>query len=346
VIELRRLPGGRVVASVAGLRESAGYVIGVRRVLEILQVARNACCAAQVVIIVDVAVGALAGRNGMRPRQREVHHGVVKRRGRPGDCRMTLRAVRREVRRNVIWIRRALEIFQVAANAGCAGQVVIAINMTIGALPRGHGVPASQGESYGRMVKARIQPVVGPMAVVAGRREPGCHVVRIRGALKVGGVARIAFSRHRLKPAVCSALVARIAIHSRVRAGQGKAVVMLLHLLDRDLPPANRVALFTVGSKLPLVNIGMAVLAALANTAEHRFHMTLGARHRLMHAAEGISGLIVIEFRNGAYRFPPARCVTVLTGDVQISVRTVRASRRLRPHISRRSGNRQETNQE
>ena len=79
--------------------------------------------------------------------------------------------------------------------------------------------------------------------------------------------------------------MARVAIYRRVRSGKREAIVMLLDLLHADLPSLNRVALLAVGSQLPPVNIGMAILAALPHIRKHRLHMALHAGHRLVHAA-------------------------------------------------------------
>jgi hypothetical protein len=108
-----------------------------------------------------------------------------------------------------------------------------------------------------------------------------------------------------------------------VCSGQRETVVVLLNLLDRNLPAAHRMALLAIRSQLPLVNVRVAVLASLSNVSEHWLHVALHARHGLMHPAQRILGLIVIEFRNCADRLPSRRRVTVLTWHVQISVRTV-----------------------
>jgi hypothetical protein len=90
----------------------------------------------------------------------------------------------------------------------------------------------------------------------------------------------------------------------------------------------------------------VAVLAALSNACEHRLHVTLRAGNGLMHPAQRILCLVVIEFRNSPDWFPPGRCVTVLTGDVQISVWTVRAAGSLRPGAPHYSSKHEETNRE
>ena len=62
VIKRPVAPVGSGVALVAGLREASGYVIRIRRALEILQVALHAGAAGQVVGVVHVALCALQRR--------------------------------------------------------------------------------------------------------------------------------------------------------------------------------------------------------------------------------------------------------------------------------------------
>ena len=61
---------------------------------------------------------------------------------------MALIAALREVRRHVIGIRRALVILQVAGDASGAREVVIVVDVAIGALPRRNRVHAGQRESW------------------------------------------------------------------------------------------------------------------------------------------------------------------------------------------------------
>ena len=104
--------------------------------LKIFQVAADAgrVRAGQVVVAVHVALGALHG--GVRAGQREAGGRVIKVRARPGRRVVALRTGLREAGLHVIRTGRALEILQVAADAGGvrAGQVVIAIHVTLGAL--------------------------------------------------------------------------------------------------------------------------------------------------------------------------------------------------------------------
>jgi len=155
------------------------------------------------------------------------------------------------------------------------------------------------------------------------------------GCFEVCSVAGIALRGHRLEPAGRPSFVAGIAVHRSVRPSQGKAVVMLLHLLNGDLPSQDRVALLAICSQLPLVNVGVAVLAILSNVGENRPNVTLSATHRLVHAAQRIFRLVVIEFWNSADGSPSARGVAVLTGNAQVAVWTMRSSGNLRMCASR-----------
>ena len=147
MIEARGLPCTGVVAHLASLCESARHVVWIRRTLEILQVARHAGCARQVVIVVHVAIGTLPWRNRMRSRKGEVDQRVVERCGLPRRRRVALSAIRREVRYHVIRIRGALEILQVTANTSRARQVVIVVDVTIGTLAGRNRVSPAKRES-------------------------------------------------------------------------------------------------------------------------------------------------------------------------------------------------------
>ena len=67
MVEVRFQPVGSVVALVASLGKVRGHVIGIRRALIVLEVATYASRGVQRVIVVDVAIGAGARRNGVHP---------------------------------------------------------------------------------------------------------------------------------------------------------------------------------------------------------------------------------------------------------------------------------------
>ena len=121
-------------------------MIRIRRALIVLQVASHARAAGQVVIVVDMAIGALSRRDGVGACERESCAVMVEGRVQPRAGVVALITSLRKIRAYVIWIRRALIIFQVASHASCAGQVVIVVDMTIGALSRRDGVHARKRE--------------------------------------------------------------------------------------------------------------------------------------------------------------------------------------------------------
>ena len=151
-------------------------------------------------------------------------------------------------------------------------------------------------------------------------------MVRIAGGLEIRGVTGVALRRHRLELAGRSSFMAGVAIHGRVRAGQRKAIIVLLHLPYGYLPPPNGMAPLAVCSQLALVDVGMAILTTLSNIGEYEPDVTSGAGYGRVHAAQGIFRLVVIEFRNGADRSPRICGVAVLASQVQIAVWTAHSS--------------------
>ena len=179
----------------------------------------------------------------------------------PGDCGVALLASRGKATRHVIRIRRSLKVFLMARDASCARQDELVVHMAIRAGPGRNRVPPSQRESHRIVIKLRIQPVVHPVALVASRRVSEGDVVRGHRLLEFRLVAGKACCGHGLELAVGRVLVAGIAIYRSVSAGQGEAIIVLLNFLNRYSPSAHGVALLAIGAQLPLMNIGVAVLA-------------------------------------------------------------------------------------
>ena len=148
VIELAVGPGHRVVTLLARSRESCMRHRRGRRVVVGLMAA-DAGSRGDVVVVVDVTVRALTRRHGMRSAQREPGGAVVEGCIQPTGRVVTLLTGLREIRRHVIRIRRALEIFQVAGHARGARQVVIAVDVAVGALPRRNRMCAGESEPRG-----------------------------------------------------------------------------------------------------------------------------------------------------------------------------------------------------
>ncbi len=105
---------------------------------------------------------------------------------------------------------------------------------------------------------------------------------------------------------------------------------MVLNVLNRDVPSFDRVTLFAASPHLPAVHISVAVGAFVSNIGEDWLGVTLGTGDVLVHATQRIASPVVIELGNCANRFPAQGCVAVLTGDVQISVRTACLRRHVR----------------
>jgi len=255
----------------------------------------------------------------------------------PLDCVMTLLTGvgKAGVRHRT---RCAGEIFLVTSEACAGGQVVIVVDVAIDAQPGWNGMPPGQQESSRAVIKLGIQPVVCAVTVLTSGRELGGNMVRVGSGLKVCQVAGVARSRHDLELAVGASLVAGIAVNRSVGTGQRETIVVLLNIFNSDSPSADGVALLAIRAQLSLVNIGVAVLAALTDAGENHFDMALSAGHGTVHAAQRIASLIVVELGNRANRFPAIRSVAILAGNGEIAVRTVRAFSHLRTRNAQESG--------
>ena len=164
-------PTGGVVALVAGLREIRTHVARIGCSLIVLQVTSHACCGVEAVITVDVAVSAGARRNRVQSSQREAGAGVIECCVHPVCGVVALVAGLREVRRDVIRVRRALEVLQVATDASCRIQSVIIVDVAISAGAWRHRVQASQGEPRGGVVEFPIGPLRRIVTLLASGRE-------------------------------------------------------------------------------------------------------------------------------------------------------------------------------
>ena len=172
VIESGVRPKHCVVAGLACRRERCSDVVHRRGCVVVIRlVARDTGCRRQVVVIVDVAIGASARRHSVGAAQREAGSVVIKRCVQPGAGAVTLIAGLREVRRDVVRVRRALVVLEMAADAGRSGQVVIVVDVAISALARRNRVESGQRKSRGVVIERRIHPVRCVMTLVTGLRE-------------------------------------------------------------------------------------------------------------------------------------------------------------------------------
>jgi len=183
VIEGGIQPACGVVTGVAGLREIGGHVIRVRRALIVLQMATDAGRGIQVVVVVDVAIGALPRRHGVHAGQRKAGAVVIEGGVQPACGVVTRIASLRKIGGHVVRVRRALIVLEVAAHAGAGVQAVVVVDVAIGALPGRHGVHAGQGEAGRGVVKFAVGPLHRVVALLAGRRK--ARVRHRRGGLVV-----------------------------------------------------------------------------------------------------------------------------------------------------------------
>ena len=174
-----------VMTGVAGLREIRTDVIRVCRSLVVLQVATHARRGVQAVVVVNVAIGAGPRRHRVQPSERKPGAGMVERGIHPVGGVMAGIARLREIRRDVIRVRRPLIVLQVAAHAGCAVQAVVIVDVAIGAGARRNRVQAGEREPGTVVVKRGIQPSAGAVAGIASLREVRRNVIGIGRSLIV-----------------------------------------------------------------------------------------------------------------------------------------------------------------
>jgi hypothetical protein len=189
--------------------------------------------------------------------------------------------------------------------------------MAIEAYARRIGVCVREREANASMVEFCVQPGVRPMATFARRGETGGHMVGVGSGLKVVRVAGVALGREPLKLSSGGVFVARFAINGLVCADQRKTIQVVAYRLYSNGPPLYRVTRFAIGAELRAVNVGMAVCAFLTHIRKHQFDMALHARHFFMHAAERVTGFVVLKFRDAADGLPTQRGMAVFARNVE-----------------------------
>ena len=88
------------------------------------------------------------------------------------------------------------------------------------------------------------------------------------------------------------------------------------------MPTFDGVALRAIGTEFPSVNVRVAIGAILSHVGKHTLEMALRAGNLLVHAAQGVAGLVVVEFRDSADGAPACVGVAILTRNGQRPVRT------------------------
>jgi len=169
------------------------------------------------------------------------------------------------------------------------------------------------------VVELSVEPTVHGVAGIAGGWEAERDVVENRGQ-EVLLVAGIASRRESLELPCSGVFVTCIALHDGMSPHEGEAVLVILDRIEGDIPTPDRVAAFTIGAKLPAMNVGVAVGAMGTYVFENEAGVALCAAYLLMHATEGIASGVVIELGNRANGLPTGIGVAVLARDGQRTV--------------------------
>jgi len=106
-----------------------------------------------------------------------------------------------------------------------------------------------------------------------------------------------------------------------VGADEREAILVVANLRERSLPSFDGVTAFAVGAELAAMDVGVAVCAAGADIFECEAHVAFGARQLGVHAAQRVTGLIMIELGIRTNRFPTGVGVTLLAGNRDGTVR-------------------------
>ena len=236
-------------------------------------------------------------------------------------------------------IVRLLPRCQVAAGRAAGSrrdlQIVIVVDVARGA--RHVGVPVGQQETCGAVIELGVQPGVKGVASFAARREIGAGVVGIRRFLKIFQMARGARRGKTLILTDCGAFVAVLAWHGGVGAKEWETILVILDLLDGDLPSANGVALRAVRAEFPAMNVCVAIGAILSHIGENRFHMALDALYLFVHASQRVVGFVVIKLGHSTDWSPARSCMAVFARNGKRTVRTAGAFPLSKPAGSKQS---------
>jgi hypothetical protein len=123
-------------------------------------------------------------------------------------------------------------------------------------------------------------------------------------------------------------LVAGVTIHNRMRTDQRETVLMLIDVVNRNLPAIDAMAEIALGAVFSAMQVGVTILALPADIGEHGIDMAFLAEHLGMHAAQGICRLVVIELRILTDGHPCRWRMAILARRFQRAVRVRRRHRR------------------
>jgi len=332
VIEYGRVPRHRVVATgtiSCGERRARGGVSRIVRLLPGGQVASRVSAIVgrdrQIVIVIDVA--SRTGDIRVAVGEGKSRGGVVECRGRPTYSRVARGTILKSESCSCRWMDRVCGLLpgrQVALGVPAIGrrngQIVIVIDVARSA--RHVRVAIGQQETRYAVVESSVQPGIEGMARFARGWEICRHVIGIRGLLKIRQMTR---RTSRRKPHIlsnCGVFVALFALDHCVSTEERKSVEVLFDRLHRYAPAQNGVALGAVGAILTAMDVRVTVRAVLPDIGKDGLGVTLGAVNLFVHAAEGISRGVMIEFGDSANGTPTRAGVAIFAGNFQWAVRT------------------------
>lgn len=121
--------------------------------------------------------------------------------------------------------------------------------------------------------------------------------------------------------------VAGVAIDGGMGADQRKAILMLVDVVNGDLPAIGVVTEFTFGAVLAAMEIRMAILTLHRSVTKNEILVAIRALHFCVPSMQRESRAGMVEFQLGAQRLPFLRGVTLLARDLQfVAVRAMNRS--------------------
>lgn len=160
----------------------------------------------------------------------------------------------------------------------------------------------------------------------AVRRKSICHMIRIARFAELIAMATytIRGETEAVELPYRANLVARITIRDGVRPDERKPILVLIDVVNRDLPAIWVMAQFTFRPVLSPVEIRVAVLTFFWNIAEVEIGVTVHTRYFRVPPPQRESGLRVLELHIRSQWLPSLLRVTLVARNVErFSVRTV-----------------------
>jgi hypothetical protein len=156
------------------------------------------------------------------------------------------------------------------------------------------------------------------MALLTVGGEPHRLMIRIARFLKRTQVTANAFGGEpkTIELADGAHLVAGIAIHGRMRANQGKTILMFVDVVNRNLPAVGVVAECALSSVLPPMQIRVTVLTLHWRVAENQSLMAIGALDFCVPSAQRKLRMGMVELQLGAERFPALDGMALLAANL------------------------------